>query len=118
MRAKSKTIALFAACVLLLAYITYAFIVPPEWARRRDPAHVKGPTAAELCEPLPLNAAFTTAERIRFEDLTLSFKYPDFWEYGELHSDQVDATVHVIRHVDQLDSIMWESHYGRRRRIV
>lgn len=97
MGAKSKAIASFAACVPLLAYIAYAFIVPPEWARRRDPAHVKGPTAAELREPLPLNATFTTAGRIRFEDLTLSFKYPDFWEYGELHSDQVDATVRVIR---------------------
>lgn len=82
---------------LLAAYIFYAFIVPPEWARKRDPAKIKGPSAAELCEHLELNATFTTAGRIKFEDLKLSFKYPDFWEYGELHSDQVDATVRIIR---------------------
>ena len=82
---------------LLIGYIVYAFIVPPEWARKRDPALVKGPSAAELLEPLPLEATFTTAGRIHFEDLTLSFKYPNFWEYGELHSDQVDATVRIIR---------------------
>lgn len=44
-----------------------------------------------------MEATFTTAGRINFEDLTLSFKYPNFWEYGELHSDQVDATVRIIR---------------------
>ncbi len=71
--------------------------MPPEWARRRDPADLKGPTAAELREGLPLEATFTTAGRIKFEDLTLSLKYPSFWEYGELHSDQVDATVRIIR---------------------
>lgn len=97
MRAKPKTIASFAAGGLLFAYIVYAFVVPPEWARRRNPAEVEGPTAAELREPLPLNATFTTAGRIRFEDLTLSFSYPSFWEYGELHSDQVDATIRILR---------------------
>lgn len=97
MRARSQAVTSFAACAILIAYIAYAFVVPPEWARKRDPAEVKGPSAAELLEPLQLNATFTTAGRINFEDLTLTFKYPDFWEYGELHSDQVDATVRVIR---------------------
>lgn len=95
MPARVRTSTIISA--LLIAYIVYAFIVPPEWARKRDPAQVKGPSAAELREPLPLEATFTTAGRIHFNDLTLSFNYPNFWEYGELHSDQVDATVRVIR---------------------
>ena len=91
---RAVSILISIACV---AYIVYAFIVPPEWARRRDPRQVKGPSAAELRESLPLEATFTTAGRVNFEDLTLSFKYPNFWIYGELHSDQVDATVRIIR---------------------
>lgn len=91
---KAVLIPIVLACA---AYVVYAFIVPPDWARRRDPDQIKGPTAAELREALPLEETFTTAGRKNFEDLALSFKYPSFWEYGELHSDQVDATVRIIR---------------------
>ena len=83
--------------LVCVAYIIYAFIVPPDRDRLSDPAQVKDPIAAELRKPLPLDATFTTAGRVNFEDLTVSFKYPNFWIYGELHSDQVDATVRIIR---------------------
>lgn len=79
---------------ILIAYIAYAFVVPPDNLKHEPevpPAAVRPPS------PLPIQATFTTAGRIRFEDLTLSFKYPSFWEYGELHSDQVDATVRILR---------------------
>ena len=58
---------------------------------------------------LPLEGTFTTAGRIRFEDLVLSFRYPNFWEYGELHSDQVDATVRVIRPGNKRGQLVWRS---------
>ena len=92
MRALPRTSTIISA--ILIAYIVYAFIVPPD--NRRHSAEAP-PAADHSLAPLPLEATFTTAGRIHFEDLTLSFKYPNFWEYGELHSDQVDATVRIIR---------------------
>ena len=76
------------------AYVLYAFYWPHA---EPPPAVEKEAPSAESLEALPLEATFTTAGRKNFEDLTLSFRYPNFWLYGELHSDQVDATVRIIR---------------------
>lgn len=76
------------------AYIAYAFLWPPVM---HPPLDDGLPREKQPLESIALDATFTTASRINFEDLTLSFKYPNFWEYGELHSDAVDATVRVIR---------------------
>ena len=77
-----------------IAYLGYAYFWPEMFPPQ---AAENAPAAAPALAALPLEGTFTTAGRIRFEDLVLSFRYPNFWEYGELHSDQVDATVRVIR---------------------
>lgn len=102
-RKTKASIAMFrriiAACWLVpvvssIAYIGYAFFGPEVFPPQ---AMENAPAAAPALAALPLEGTFTTAGRIHFEDPVLTFRYPNFWEYGELHSDQVDATVRVIR---------------------
>ncbi|MBA4020076.1 MAG: hypothetical protein C0483_23155 [Pirellula sp.] len=90
----SIAVAIFAAC---LALIAYAFIEAPEWAHKPEPAGVGIVAVSEPLAPLPLEATFTTAGRSEFEGLALSFKYPNFWEYGAPNPHAVDATVRIMR---------------------
>ncbi len=81
--------------VIAMACVASTFLAVP-WLARKPEVSPASPVAADTAA-LPLEATFTTAGRVGFEDLNLSFKYPNFWLYGELHSDQVDATVRIIR---------------------
>ena len=79
---------------LLLAWVawSYYFRGPPD-----DDVPRSISTAGDPFAPLPLEGTFTTAGRVGFEDLTLSFHYPNFWDYGELLFDGRDATLRIIR---------------------
>lgn len=79
---------------LLFALVawSYYFRGPPD----NDAPRSIG-TDGDPFAPLSLEGAFTTAGRVGFEDLTLSFHYPNFWDYGDLLFDGSDATLRIIR---------------------
>ena len=57
----------------LLAVVAWSYFTAPPHKHELKPS---GPVAESELAPLPLEATYTTAGRIKFEDLTLSFKYP------------------------------------------